>query len=68
MTSACDGDTKAEIVLPLRFDVLGGVKTVGVLDLDSTVSATFDEDDLQGLQTVCDFVRETSHWVQISAY
>lgn len=60
--SACDGDTKSEVVLPLRLKVADGDKTVGVLDLDSTVLATFDEVDLDGLQTVVDILRETSHW------
>lgn len=49
-------------MLPLRLKVADGDKTVGVLDLDSTVLATFDEVDLDGLQTVVDILRETSHW------
>lgn len=39
-----------------------GDKTVGVLDLDSTVLATFDQVDLDGLQTVVDILKEASHW------
>lgn len=46
----------------MRLKTPEGDKTVGVLDLDSTVLATFDEVDLNGLQTVVDILRETSHW------
>lgn len=46
---ACDGETKSEIVVPLR-NKAGRV--VGVLDLDSTVEGTFDEDDRVGLERI----------------
>lgn len=46
---ACDGLTNSEIVVPLR-DKKGTV--VGVLDLDSTVKGTFDEDDREGLERI----------------
>ncbi|KAI5449498.1 hypothetical protein NCC49_004643 [Naganishia albida] len=46
---ACDGETKSEIVVPLR-NKAGRV--VGVLDLDSTVEGTFDEDDRAGLERI----------------
>lgn len=49
-------------MLPLTLQTSDGVKTVGVLDLDSTVLATFDQVDLEGLQTVVDILKETSHW------
>ncbi|BEJ14119.1 hypothetical protein CspHIS471_0312930 [Cutaneotrichosporon sp. HIS471] len=57
---ACDGETKSEIVLPLR---LNGVEAVvGVLDLDSTVLCTFNDDDLAGLEEVVRILQETSDW------
>lgn len=58
LTPACDGSTKSEIVLPLTF----GDKTVGVLDLDSTVLGTFDETDRDGLQEVVRIVCQASDW------
>ena len=56
---ACDGETKAEIVLPLS---VAEDRTIGVLDLDSTVLATFDEDDRAGLQGVVDILARSSDW------
>lgn len=60
--SACDGDTRSEVVLPLRLKTKEGLKTVGVLDLDSTVFATFDEEDLKGLERVVEIIAEASEW------
>ena len=42
---ACDSASNSEIVLPLH----AGQKVVGVLDIDSTVFARFDEEDRKGL-------------------
>ncbi|CAK9780496.1 GAF domain-like protein [Cutaneotrichosporon oleaginosum] len=58
---ACDGETKSEIVLPLRLN--GTDAVVGVLDLDSTTLGTFDDDDLAGLEEVVRILQETSDWV-----
>lgn len=43
---ACDAASNAEIVLPLT---VGG-RSIGVLDIDSTVYHRFDADDQQGLE------------------
>ncbi|KAL7420534.1 hypothetical protein Q5752_004485 [Cryptotrichosporon argae] len=55
---ACDGDTRSEIVVPLR---MGG-RVVGVLDLDSVRPAMFDDDDLRGLQGVVRILDGASDW------
>lgn len=39
-----------------------GDGVVGVLDLDSTVLATFDDDDLAGLKEVVRILQESSDW------
>ena len=58
--SACDGETKAEIVIPLR--ILNTSEPVGVLDLDSTTLGTFDDDDLAGLVRIADILGEVCEW------
>jgi L-methionine (R)-S-oxide reductase len=58
-SSACDGETQSEIVLPL---IVSG-KTIGVLDLDSTELATFDDVDLRGLEGVVRILSEGCDWV-----
>ena len=57
---ACDGETKSEIVIPLR--ILGSSEPIGVLDLDSTALRIFDDDDLAGLQQVVDILIEACDW------
>lgn len=55
---ACDPRSRSEIVVPV---VVGG-EAVAVLDLDSSVSANFDDDDRMGLEAlVADLVR-TIDW------
>lgn len=39
-----------------------GVRTIGVLDLDSTVIGTFDDEDLKGLERVVEIIAEASMW------
>ncbi|OCF75393.1 GAF domain-containing protein [Kwoniella mangroviensis CBS 8886] len=56
---ACDGDTKSEIVVPLRND---HNLVIGVLDLDSTLLSTFDEDDQKGLERVVEILRTGCDW------
>lgn len=46
---ACDSASNSEIVLPL----IKKERLLGVLDLDSTSYARFDERDAQGLQRIC---------------
>lgn len=48
--SACDALSQSEIVLPLKSQRDG--VTVGVLDLDSTVKNTFDDEDKRGLERI----------------
>ena len=64
---ACDGTTKSEIVLPLlapsSSDGTDVVRTIGVLDLDSTILSTFDEEDLRGLQGIVDILRDGCDWL-----
>ena len=43
---ACDGNSLAEIVVPIRVDG----KIVGVLDIDSPIENRFTETDRQGLE------------------
>lgn len=56
---ACDGDTKSEIVVPLRNR---GGKVIGVLDLDSTQLATYNEEDKKGLERVADVLANGCDW------
>ncbi len=46
---ACDSASNAEIVLPLIFDDT----LYGVMDIDSPSLNRFDEEDLQGLEALC---------------
>ncbi|ODN74049.1 hypothetical protein L202_07520 [Cryptococcus amylolentus CBS 6039] len=56
---ACDGDTKSEVVVPLRN---GEGKVIGVLDLDSTKLDTFGEEDRLGLEKVADALARDCDW------
>ena len=47
---ACSSLSRSEIVVPLR-DSNGTI--VGVLDIDSTNLAAFDDNDRQGLEAIC---------------
>lgn len=58
--TACDGLTKSEIVIPLFMGEKS--KPVGVLDLDSTILATFDEDDKAGLEGIVDILSKACDW------
>ena len=53
---ACSSLSRSEIVVPL-FD--SARQPVGVLDIDSTELATFDETDRINLQRVCQLISET---------
>lgn len=57
---ACDGSTKSEIVVPLYMRDRSA--PVGVLDLDSTVLATFDEEDRIGLEGIVDILSRACDW------
>ncbi|WRT68038.1 uncharacterized protein IL334_005013 [Kwoniella shivajii] len=56
---ACDGNTKSEIVVPIRNDKN---IVVGVLDLDSTLHNTFDQDDKYGLEKIVDILKKGCNW------
>jgi L-methionine (R)-S-oxide reductase len=53
---ACDEITRSEIVLPM----IKNDRLIGVLDLDSPVTARFDDSDRQGLQGLLDILLEMS--------
>lgn len=64
-TIACDGDTKSEIVIPLVVpSKIAGEpsRTVGVLDLDSVVLGTFDEEDRKGLEKIAELIVRSCEW------
>jgi L-methionine (R)-S-oxide reductase len=60
LMKACDGLTKSEIVIPLYMSDKS--TPVGVLDLDSTVLGTFDEDDKDGLERIVEILRRSCDW------
>lgn len=65
MITACDGETKSEIVLPLRIPSTtsgGDDRIVGVLDLDSTSLRTFDDEDAKGLEGITRILRDACDW------
>ena len=49
---ACSASTVSEIVVPL----ISNGKTVAVLDVDSDLKAAFDNDDKEGLETICNYL------------
>jgi GAF domain-containing protein len=55
---ACDGDTNAELVIPM---IKNGV-LLGVLDLDSTLKDRFSEDDQKALENIVDKLLEASEF------
>ena len=57
---ACDGETESEIVVPLRIPTSS--EPVGVLDLDSTVLDTFDDEDLRGLERIAEILGDACDW------
>ncbi len=52
---ACDSASRSEIVVPIHRDG----KVIGVLDLDSTVPARFDEEDRAGLEAIVSYLEKT---------
>ncbi|PKM67965.1 MAG: hypothetical protein CVU95_04785 [Firmicutes bacterium HGW-Firmicutes-2] len=55
---ACDGDTNAELVIPM---IKKGV-LLGVLDLDSTLKDRFSEEDQKALEYIVDKLLEASEF------
>ncbi|MDF1617065.1 GAF domain-containing protein [Petrocella sp. FN5] len=56
---ACDGDTKAELVIPM---IKKGV-LLGVLDIDSTSKSRFSEEDQKALENIVDKLLVASDFV-----
>lgn len=55
---ACDGDSRSEIVVPM----IAAGRVVGVLDVDSTVEATFDEVDREYLEKISKVLAGACDW------
>jgi L-methionine (R)-S-oxide reductase len=53
---ACDGESNAEIVLPL----IKEGRLIGVLDLDSPVVGRFDDEDAKGLNELSEILIDSS--------
>lgn len=53
---ACSSQSRSEIVVPLY---AGGAGIVGVLDIDSTETGTFDEVDREYLEMLCRIICES---------
>jgi L-methionine (R)-S-oxide reductase len=55
---ACDGDTKSEIVIPMKMGRINALTyeteevILGVMDLDSILHDAFDADDVEGLERI----------------
>jgi L-methionine (R)-S-oxide reductase len=65
---ACDGDTRSEIVLPMKLrrrnPDTGEDEEImlGVMDLDSTVLGAFDDEDTKGLERIVQTVVLSCTW------
>ncbi|KAG0638833.1 GAF domain-like protein [Tuber brumale] len=55
---ACDGETKSEIVVPIKV----GAKVVAVIDIDSTVSSAFDGEDRKALEALAKTLGHACDW------
>jgi len=55
---ACDGDSKSEIVVPIRADG----KVVGVIDIDCAELNGFNEEDQEGLEAISDLLGKSCNW------
>ena len=58
---ACDADSKSEIVIPLFWNE----QCIGVLDIDSPILSRFNQEDLEGLQVLCDILLKHSDWTTL---
>lgn len=59
---ACDAASRSEVVVPLIHDG----RVLGVLDIDSTRVARFDERDLAGLQKLCELLLSRCDWQKLA--
>jgi len=55
---ACDSASRSEIVIP----VIKNERLIGVLDIDSPVTARFDEQDAEGLSEFVDILNTYLEW------
>jgi len=55
---ACDSDSQSEIVVPIK----SSDKVVAVIDIDSTVLNTFDEDDKRALESLAWLLGSSCDW------
>ncbi|MCJ1386184.1 hypothetical protein MMC17_009310 [Xylographa soralifera] len=55
---ACDGDSKSEIVVPVKVDG----KLVAIIDIDCAVINGFDEEDRKGLEELADLLSRSCNW------
>ena len=59
---ACDSETKSEIVCPLIYEIEGGARILGVLDLDCLAPNGFDDEDRVGLEKIAKFIVNSCNW------
>ena len=65
---ACDGDTKSEIVIPIKMQRLNVTTlklddiVLGVMDLDSIVADAFDAEDVRGLEQLVKKLSVVCEW------
>jgi L-methionine (R)-S-oxide reductase len=64
---ACDGDSKSEIVVPIRVPANGNdgeqkTKLVGIIDIDCAVKGGFDEVDRKYLEKLAELLGKACDW------
>jgi L-methionine (R)-S-oxide reductase len=72
---ACDGDTRSEVVVPIRCDgkvrcmlvvsrvnANAGLQVIGVIDIDCTELNGFDDADRIGLEAIADLLGRSCDW------
>ncbi|PSS20677.1 hypothetical protein M430DRAFT_34871 [Amorphotheca resinae ATCC 22711] len=64
---ACDGDSKSEIVVPIRIPASGDdgeqkTKLVGIIDIDCAVKGGFDEVDRKYLEKLAELLGKACDW------
>jgi L-methionine (R)-S-oxide reductase len=64
---ACDGDSKSEIVVPIRIPANGEdgeqkTKLVGIIDIDCVVKGGFDEVDRKYLEKLAELLGKACDW------
>jgi GAF domain-containing protein len=59
---ACDARSRSELVIPLILKSEHGDRVLGVLDLDSPLTARFDEEDRRGLERIATCLVDSTQW------